>query len=387
MSQYPKKWKGKEPGYMKQVTRWTIVSITVLILLFIGIGILTGAKTTYRLYSDTIQEWTTKLEGSSFLYLFEMENKSYKEAHPEGNRIPGLGTLSFQLFTSLTPNDPRSLLGREIPGLSSYNSQIIIAGEGTDFSNLPIESEPPDEVKERGEEGVVEEDQGKDQQQEEQEETPVGEDKVYIYHTHNTESFYPHLPDESTSYDGKVNITLIGDRLGESLEKQGIGTIVDKTDVAAIRSEKGLEYYQSYDAVRPVVEEAIGQNKGLTYFFDLHRDSIGGEHTTTTIEGKKYARFAFVIGAEHPNYEQNLKFASALHQRLEKEYPGISRGVITKKGSGVDGVYNQDLNPNAILIEFGGVDNHLEELYRSADILAEVFGEYYFEDQKVDTPS
>lgn len=129
MSQYPKKWKGKEPGYMKQVTRWTIVSITVLILLFIGIGILTGAKTTYRLYSDTIQEWTTKLEGSSFLYLFEMENKSYKEAHPEGNRIPGLGTLSFQLFTSLTPNDPRSLLGREIPGLSSYNSQIIIAGK------------------------------------------------------------------------------------------------------------------------------------------------------------------------------------------------------------------------------------------------------------------
>ena len=212
------------------------------LLLFIGIGILTGAKTTYRIYSSTIQEWTTKLEGSAFLYLFEMENRSFKDAHPEGNRIPSLTTLSFQLLTSLTPNDPRSLLGREIPGLSSYNSQIIIAGKGTDYSTLPIESEPPMIVDDRGEEGDVEEnneDEGK------LEEKPVGEDRVYIYHTHNTESFYPHLPDESTDHDGKVNITLIGERLGEGLEKRGIGTIVDTTDVAALRSEKGMEYYQS----------------------------------------------------------------------------------------------------------------------------------------------
>ncbi|RDY71986.1 stage II sporulation protein P [Halobacillus trueperi] len=381
MSRYPIMKKNKK-SYMKQGTRWTIIAVTVLLLLFIGIGILTGAKTTYRIYSSTIQEWTTKLEGSAFLYLFEMENRSFKDAHPEGNRIPSLTTLSFQLLTSLTPNDPRSLLGREIPGLSSYNSQIIIAGKGTDYSTLPIESEPPMIVDDRGEEGDVEEnneDEGK------LEEKPVGEDRVYIYHTHNTESFYPHLPDESTDHDGKVNITLIGERLGEGLEKRGIGTIVDTTDVAALRSEKGMEYYQSYDAMRPVVEEAISQNGDIRYLFDLHRDSLSKEHTTTTINGKNYARFAFVIGAEHPQYEQNLQLASKIHQLLEEKYPGISRGVITKKGSGVDGIYNQDLHPNAILIEFGGVYNHLDELYRSADVMAEVFSDYYFEDEKVST--
>ncbi|MGR9049307.1 stage II sporulation protein P [Halobacillus faecis] len=381
MSRYPIMKKNKK-SYMKQGTRWTIIAVTVLLLLFIGIGILTGAKTTYRIYSSTIQEWTTKLEGSAFLYLFEMENRAFKDAHPEGNRIPSLTTLSFQLLTSLTPNDPRSLLGREIPGLSSYNSQIIIAGKGTDYSTLPIESEPPMIVDDRGEEGDVEEnneDKGKT------EERPVGEDRVYIYHTHNTESFYPHLPDESTVYDGKVNITLVGERLGEGLEKRGIGTIVDTTDVAALRSENGMQYYQSYDAVRPVVEEAISQNGDIQYLFDLHRDSLSKEHTTTTINGKEYARFAFIIGAEHPKYEQNLQLASKIHQLLEEEYPGISRGVITKKGSGVDGVYNQDLHPNAILIEFGGVYNHLDELYRSADVMAEVFSDYYFEDEKVST--
>ncbi|QAS54133.1 stage II sporulation protein P [Halobacillus litoralis] len=386
MSQYPK-WKKNRTSYMKQGTGWAIIAITVLILLFIGIGILTGAKTTYRLYSDTIQEWTTKLEGSAFLYLFEMENRSFKDAHPEGNRIPGLGTLSFQLLTSLTPNDPRSLLGREIPGLSSYNSQIIIAGEGTDYSTLPIESEPPMIVDERGEVGDVEEEKEEKEDKDQTEEKPLGEEDIYIFHTHNTESFYPHLPDKSTAYDGKVNITLVGERLGESLEEKGIGTIVDKTDIASLLNEKGMKHYQSYDAMRPVVEEAISQNDGLKYFFDLHRDSISREHTTTTINGKEYARFAFVIGAEHPKYEQNLKFASELHQRLEDKYPGISRGVITKKGAGVDGVYNQDLHPNAIVIEFGGVNNHLDELYRSADIMAEVFSEYYFEDEKVNSDS
>jgi stage II sporulation protein P len=217
------------------------------------------------------------------------------------------------------------------------------------------------------------------------EEKPLGEEDVYIFHTHNTESFYPHLPDKSTSYDGKVNITLVGERLSKSLEKRGIGSIVDKTDIASILKEKGMKLYQSYDAMRPIVEEAISQNDDLKYFFDLHRDSLSREHTTKTMNGKDYARFAFVIGAEHPQYEQNLKFASEMHQRLEEKYPGISRGVITKKGAGVDGVYNQDLHPNAIVIEFGGVYNHLDELYRSADIMAEVFSDYYFEDEKVTT--
>ncbi|SEH60161.1 stage II sporulation protein P [Halobacillus karajensis] len=381
MSRYPVLKKDRK-SYMKQGTRWTIITVTVLILLFIGIGVLTGAKTTYRVYSSTIQEWTAKLDGSAFLYLFEMENRSFREAHPEGNRIPSLTSLSFQLLTSLTPNDPRSLLGREIPGLSSYNSQIIIAGKGTDYSTLPIESEPPMTVDERGEVGEVEEEKEDNGQTEEK---PLGEKDIYIYHTHNTESFYPHLPDTSTGHDGKVNITLVGERLSESLEERGIGSIVDTTDIASLLKEKGMKHYQSYDAMRPVVEEAISQNDDLKYFFDLHRDSLSREHTTANINGKDYARFAFVIGAEHPKYEQNLQFASEMHQRLEEKYPGISRGVITKKGSGVDGVYNQDLHPNAILIEFGGVHNNLDELYRSADIMAEVFSEYYFEDEKVST--
>ncbi|RWZ60020.1 stage II sporulation protein P [Halobacillus fulvus] len=370
------KWKKNKPNLLKEWSKRLGIGMTVLLLLFIGIGILTGAKTTYRIYSETIQDWTSKLEGSSFIYLFEMENRLYSKALPEGERLPTLSSLSFQLLTSLKPNDPRSLLGREIPGLATYNSQIIIAGKGTDYTTLPVESEPPLDVEERGEEGPVEE-KAPEQQ------TPVSEDQVYIYHTHNEESFYPHLPDTSTAYDRKVNISLVGERLGELLEQRGIGSQVETTNFADILRENGWKHYQSYDVSRPVVEEAMEQNESISYYFDLHRDSIAKEHTTTTINGKKYARFVFVVGAEHSRYEENLAFATKMHELLEERYPGISRGVITKKGSGVDGVYNQDLSSNAALIEFGGVYNHLDELYRSAEVMADVFADYYFDAEKV----
>lgn len=35
------------------------------------------------------------------------------------------------------------------------------------------------------------------------------------------------------------------------------------------------------------------------------------------------------------------------------------------------------------MIEFGGVENRLNELYRTADALAEVFSEYYWQAEKV----
>ncbi len=48
-----------------------------------------------------------------------------------------------------------------------------------------------------------------------------------------------------------------------------------------------------------------------------------------------------------------------------------------------DGVYNQDLTERALLIEFGGVDNDLTELYNSAEALADVFSEYYWGESEI----
>ena len=42
-----------------------------------------------------------------------------------------------------------------------------------------------------------------------------------------------------------------------------------------------------------------------------------------------------------------------------------------KTGANVNGVYNQDLSPNCILIEVGGVDNTIEEVNNTMDAIAD----------------
>lgn len=159
---------------------------------------------------------------------------------------------------------------------------------------------------------------------------------VYLYFTHTRESFLPHLEgvtDPNRAHHSKINVTRIGDHLQKQLERYGIGTVVDKTDIMTNLSEKGLSYGRSYDESRKVVEAAVTSNRDLTYLIDIHRDSQRKDKTTIEINGKSYAQLMFVLGAENPNYEKNLRLAEELHKKLNKKYPGISKGVSKKQGS------------------------------------------------------
>ena len=71
------------------------------------------------------------------------------------------------------------------------------------------------------------------------------------------------------------------------------------------------------------------------------------------------------------------KIVTAINSYLDEKYYGLSRGIFIKDRK--SGVYNQDLSPNALLIEMGGVDNTPEELYASVDALVEAFSHYYNE--------
>ena len=70
----------------------------------------------------------------------------------------------------------------------------------------------------------------------------------------------------------------------------------------------------------------------------------------------------FVLGLENENYLENKKVISEINDYLNLNYKGLSRGIYEKKGSGVNGVYNQDFSPNTMLIEIGGVDNTIDEV-------------------------
>ena len=65
-----------------------------------------------------------------------------------------------------------------------------------------------------------------------------------------------------------------------------------------------------------------------------------------------------------------------LSSLIESKYPGLSRGVYKKEGPGVNGIYNQDISSNVMLIELGGVDNTISEVVNTVNALTDVLSTY-----------
>lgn len=376
------------------VFQFVLVVMLLLLLIFSVSGLITSLKPEYQIKSSSINSATGHLTGEVLYRLLGTENHAFGQVLPE-ETTPSLSSLMFKMSTNVSLDDPRSLLGRELPGFSIFDGKIVLAGEGTNYTNLPIESPPPPEVLKKENEASLQNIEGLDDQEKEQDEVAppertTGDRKiVYIYFSHTRESFLPYLKgvtDPDGAQHSEINVTRIGDHLKEQLERFGIGTVVDKTDIMTKLNEKGLTYGRSYDESRKVVEAAITSNRDLTYLIDIHRDSKRKDKTTKDINGKSYAKLAFVLGAENPNYEKNLKLAKEIHTKLEEKYPGLSRGIIKKEGASTNGKFNQDLSENAMLVEFGGVDNTFEELNRSAEAFADAFSEVFWQAESVNFP-
>ena len=124
----------------------------------------------------------------------------------------------------------------------------------------------------------------------------------------------------------------------------------------------------AYNKIRPHVKKQL-QEKKYDLVIDLHRDSVGPEKTTISHNDQKYAKVAFVIGMEHPNYKQNRANAVLLKNEMELLVPGITRNLVMKHGAGVDGKYNQDLDSSLLVVELGGIGNAEDELNRTIAVL------------------
>lgn len=358
-----------------------------LLIVFIVVAFLTSYEMKYRFASSTIHNWLTNFSSESLMYIIGMENRYFTAVLPEESRPPTFSSVAFEFATSIKPGDIRSLLGRELPGFALYDAEIYVAGEGTDYTSLPIESSPPMEVLLEERKASLEQMEKTDVQNVKPPAQTTGDKKVvFVYHSHSSESFLPHLEgvtNPNHAHHPEVNITLVGKKFAEELGKRGIGAIGDETNMINKLKEKGLKYGSSYKVSREIVQSAMAGDNNLTYLFDFHRDNQRRDKTTVTINGKKYARIFFVIGKAHKNYEANLKFVNELNAIVDKKYPGLSRGIIKKDRSQGNGIYNQDLSNRSVLVEVGGVDNTMEENYLTAEALAEIFSEYFWDAEKV----
>lgn len=212
----------------------------------------------------------------------------------------------------------------------------------------------------------------------------IGNEKVYIYSTHNRESWrnVARNTQGSSVDDPEINITLVGKRLGELLQGKGIESMVNQDDFAQKLAEQKKSYTMSYTESYKAVMAAATTSSNLKYIFDIHRDSDEPRSKVAlTLNGKTYSRVLFVIGTANPTYLENKKLAENLHARLEATYPGLSRGVILKGKNEGNGVYNQSVSEGSLLLEFGGTNNTLEECYNTAEAFADVFVNYMLESQ------
>ncbi|USK62380.1 stage II sporulation protein P [Peribacillus asahii] len=355
-----------------------IVLVFSLTALLVTLPLNLYSKTIYNtIDSPLIHQVLIKMLNSENHYLYKEQSKN----------TFSLFDITFESLTNFELNDTRTLLGRELPGLFIYNTEIAVAGKGTNITNLPIESAPPLDMSLKERE-VVEENLEQNKENKENISESPKEKVVYIYHSHSWEAFLPLLkgatnPNEAVSSDNRANVVAVGDILKNELNSKGIGVEHNTENVAENLRKRNLNYHSSYTLSREKVQAAMTNNDKLKILIDIHRDSQRKKITTTTIKDKSYARLFFIVGKEHKNFEKNLKFAKEVNKKIEEKYPGLSRGVFIKGKSEGNGIYNQDIMEQSLLIEFGGVDNNLPEISNSIKAFADVFSEIYWRAEEV----
>lgn len=189
----------------------------------------------------------------------------------------------------------------------------------------------------------------------------LGDPLVYIYNTHQTEEY---SAGNLASYNITPTVYMASNILKKTLINKGINAVVEDENIKEVLNKNGWNYNDSYYASKLWLDNSITKYPTLKYFIDVHRDSASG---TVTINDKVYAKMMVVIGMAHEHYLENESLMLKINDYLNTNYAGIMRTPFYGKRS----QYNQDFNINTILIEIGGPDNTIDEIYNSTLVLGE----------------
>ena len=200
---------------------------------------------------------------------------------------------------------------------------------------------------------------------------------VIIFHTHTCESYTPteaYPYEESGTFrtiDLNYSVSRVGDSLTDQLTSYGFNVIHNKTyhDYPA--------YTGSYGRSMETVQGILNEKPNTDIIIDLHRDAIADTTYAPSVQigDEIVSQLMFVIGTdggglEHPNWQQNLKFAISVQKKANELYPGLFRSILLRNSR-----YNQQLGKAACIIEVGATGNTLEQSMTSMKYLAKVLDE------------
>lgn len=205
----------------------------------------------------------------------------------------------------------------------------------------------------------------------------INKNDVIIFHTHTCESY---TQTENYSYEGSgtfrtidlnFSVSRVGDSLSDQLLSYGFNVLHDKTyhDYPA--------YSGSYGRSMATVENLLISHPNTDIIIDLHRDAIADTTYAPSVKigDEIVSQLMFVIGTdggglEHPNWQQNLKFAITVQQKANELYPGLFKPILLRNSR-----YNQQLGKAACIIEVGATGNTLEQSMASMKYLSKVLDE------------
>ena len=216
---------------------------------------------------------------------------------------------------------------------------------------------------------------------------PENEPIVLIIHTHGSESYLDngydfYSPDETfRSLDAEKSVVGIGAILCDKLNSLGINTIHD------IEIYDQTDFNRSYNYSREGIKKALEKYPSIQFVIDLHRDSVfdtNGKNIKplTTLNGKQTAQLMLVIGtneggSNHPNWRDNLTFATHLQQKMNDLYPTLARPINLRSSA-----FNQALATGSILLEVGSCGNTFEEAENAVLLFAQAYASLLKENLK-----
>ena len=208
--------------------------------------------------------------------------------------------------------------------------------------------------------------------------------QVLIVHTHGSEAYtmpegQEYVPSgDCRTTDNRYNTIRVGEEIAQVLEEAGLTVLHDTT------LHDYPEYSGAYGRSLTSVENYLKQYPTISFVLDIHRDAISDGNgkpykLVSSVAGANAAQMAFVIGTdggglEHPQWQENLKLAATVQQRLLADFPTLMRPITVRNSR-----YNQHTTTGSLLIEMGAAGNSLDEALLSARILGETLGEVILE--------
>ncbi|MBQ8617999.1 MAG: stage II sporulation protein P [Clostridia bacterium] len=180
---------------------------------------------------------------------------------------------------------------------------------------------------------------------------------IAMYVTHSDESYVP--TDGTESIEGQGGIYDVARAFRDALQQKGVDVILDES--THLPHDAG-----AYRRSRRTAERLLQSRPDA--IIDIHRDGIPDpDEYKATIDGKSASQVRLLVGRGNQTSAVNREFAKEIKAVADKKYPGLIKDIFIGKGN-----YNQDLSPNAILLEFGTHTLSKERVMASTGVMADV---------------